>query len=86
MTGGKDGTDLAPILDDASVTISVALQYGVFPSQLAKSVARLPAVSLAPPYDDQRGEGRPGSVIGAALDLLRRYERGGSAGGLRGPG
>ncbi len=73
LTGAKDGTDLAAILDDASVALSVALQHGVPPAALVRSVARLPAVPLAPPYIDRPGAGDrklPASVIGAALDLV----------------
>ncbi len=77
LSGAKDGTDLAAILDDASVTISVALQHGVPPAALVRSVARLPAVPLAPPYIDRPGAGDrklPASVIGAALDLVASLE------------
>ena len=73
LTGAKDGTDLAAILDDASVVLSVALQHGVPPAALVRSVARLPVVLLAPPYLEQAGDGDqklPASVIGAALDLV----------------
>ncbi len=57
LTGAKDGTDLAAILDDASVVLSVALQHGVPSAALVRSVARLPTVPLAPPYLDQAGNG-----------------------------
>jgi hypothetical protein len=50
LSGAKDGTDLAAILDDASVVLSVALQHGVPPAALVRSVARLPTAPLAPPY------------------------------------
>ena len=77
LTGAKDGTDFAAILDDASVTISVALQHGVPPATLVRSVARLPTVPLAPPYIDRPDTGDrklPASVIGAALDLVLQLE------------
>ena len=75
LCGAKDGTDLAGILDDASVVISVALQHGITPAALAKSVARLPTGPLGPSELDQPGrETQPASVIGAALDLLRAWE------------
>ena len=77
LTGAKDGTDLAAILDDASVVLSVALQHGVAPTALVRSVARLPAVPLAPPYIDRPGASDPklpASVIGAALDLVASLE------------
>ncbi len=79
LSGAKDGTDLAAILDDASVVLSVALQFGVPAAALARSVARLPTEPLAPPYLDQPGDSRgkrPGSVIGAALDLVCSFENG----------
>ncbi len=74
LDGAKDGTDLAAILDDASVVLSVALQFGIPATALARSVARLPAVPPAPPYLDQPGdsrEKRPATVIGAVLDLVQ---------------
>ncbi len=77
LSGAKDGTDLAAILDDASVVLSVALQFGIPATALARSVARLPAVPLAPPYLDRPSNGRerqPASVIGAALDLVKSLE------------
>ena len=83
MDGARVGTDLAAILDDASVILSVAMQHGVGPAALARSVSRLPAVPLAPPYLDQPGAdpgARPGSVIGAALDLILALEQEGMAG------
>ena len=77
LSGAKDGTDLAAILDDASVVLSVALQFGIPATALARSVARLPAVPLAALYLDQpgdNGERQPASVIGAAVDLLTVFE------------
>jgi hypothetical protein len=79
LSGAKDGTDLAAILDDASVVLSVALQHGVPPAALVRSVARLPTAPLAPPYLDRPGAVSPrlpASVIGAALDLLASFEGG----------
>ncbi len=78
LSGAKDGTDLAAILNDASVVLSVALQFGVPAAALARSVARLPTEPLAPPYLDQPGdsrEKRPATVIGAALDLVQELGR-----------
>ena len=79
LSGAKDGTDLAAILDDASVVLSVALQHGVPPAALVRSVARLPTAPLAPPYLDQSGDSAPtppASAIGAALDLVASFEGG----------
>ena len=77
LSGAKDGTDLAAILNDASVVLSVALQFGIPAAALAQSVAWLPAVPLAPPYLDQPSNSRerqPASVIGTVLDLLIAHE------------
>ncbi len=77
LAGAKDGTDMAAILDDASVVISVALQHGVPVAALAKSVARLPFAPLTPSdLADPAGprHTRPASIIGAALDLLQGFE------------
>ncbi|MGH7114682.1 MAG: hypothetical protein ACREE9_09330 [Stellaceae bacterium] len=66
MSGPRDGSALAAILADAAVVISVALQHGVSPAALAKSVARLPETLDGPAT-------APGSPIGAALDLIASY-------------
>jgi hypothetical protein len=67
LSGAKDGSGMAAILEDASVVISVALQHGIPAAALAKSVARLPesldGVAV-----------KPASPIGAALDLLVDFE------------
>ncbi len=76
LTGAKEGSLLAAILADAAVAISVALQHGVPVAALAKSVGRLPAGPVAPSDLDQpQTEKLPASPIGAALDLLRRFEK-----------
>lgn len=64
LTGAKAGTEMAAILSDAAVALSVALQCGVPVTALAHSVART-----------EEADGGPASVIGAALDLLARYEQ-----------
>jgi hypothetical protein len=75
LGGANDGTDMAAILEDASVVISVALQHGIPARTLAKSVARLPTAALAPPYLNHLAGIRPAaSVIGAALDLLSELD------------
>jgi hypothetical protein len=53
--------------EDASVVISVALQYGISARSLGKSIARIPENLDGPPI-------KPASPIGAALDLLVDYE------------
>lgn len=76
MDGAKEGTDLAAILGDAAVVISVALQHGVPAEALGVSVARLPTRMLAPPYigEAEAGASPAATIIGAALDLVRRIE------------
>lgn len=54
--GAKVGSDLAGLLDDACVVVSLLLQYGVRPAALASSMGRL-------------GDSRPASLIGAVIDL-----------------
>jgi hypothetical protein len=74
LSGAKDGSGLAAILDDASVVISVALQHGIPAAALAKSIARLPTAPLAPPYlYHPPAAHAAASAIGAALDLLVEY-------------
>ncbi len=75
LTAGKEGSMLNALLADAAVVISVALQSGVPAAALAKSVGRLPAGPVAPvDLDHAPGQKVPASPIGAALDLLRRFE------------
>src|SRR4051812_2876173 len=65
LSGAKDGSGLAAVLNDASVVISVALQHGIPASALAKSISRAP---------NERGNIQAASVIGRALDLLCEHE------------
>jgi hypothetical protein len=58
LSGAKDGSGLAAILEDASVVISVALQHGVPVSALAKSISRIPQNLDGPSIE-------PASPIGA---------------------
>ncbi len=68
---------LDSLLADAAVAISVALQHGVPPAALAKSVGRLSNGSIAPADLDRPQFGRrPASLIGAALDLLQTFDNG----------
>jgi hypothetical protein len=71
LAGAREGSDLQFVIDDASIVISLALQYGVPARALAASMSRLP---VARPGE----RGAAASVIGAAVDLLTRIE-GGSA-------
>jgi hypothetical protein len=67
LSGAKDRSGMAAILDDASVVISIALQHGIPAAALAKSISRAP---------DGMGHISASSAIGAALDLLVEYETG----------
>ena len=78
LAAGKEGSMLDSLLADAAVTISVALQHGVSPAALSKSVGRLPNGNIAPAdLDRPQSERRPASLIGAALDLLQSFNHGG---------
>jgi ribonucleoside-diphosphate reductase alpha chain len=62
LAGARAGSDLAAVLDDVGVALSVALQHGVSAQAMALSCGR----AGSPPA--------PISVVGAALDLLAAYE------------
>jgi hypothetical protein len=67
LSGGKTGSATDLLLADAAVALSVALQFGIPPAALAKSIARIPE-SLDGPAT------KAASAIGAALDLLVDFE------------
>ena len=76
LSGAKDGTDLAAILDDASVVLSVALQFGIPAAALARSVARLPACRWRrPTWTSRVTAGRSGRRRRALLTCRRRAGR-----------
>ncbi len=60
--GGKVGSGMDLILDDACVALSLLLQHGIEPRDLAHSMGRL-------------GEGAAASIIGALVDLVSSFER-----------
>ncbi len=62
LFGAKEGTDMAAVLADTSVALSVALQHGVGAEAMRLSVSRVGDPKM------------PASIVGAALDLLARYE------------
>ncbi len=75
LTAGKEGSMLNALLADAAVVISIALQHGIPAAALTKSVGRLPVGPVTPADLEGPRPGRvPASPIGAALDLLRRFE------------
>ncbi len=75
LRAGKEGSLLNSLLDDAAVTISVALQHGVSAEALAKSVGRLPGNGAASLSNAPSTALLPASPIGVALDLITSFER-----------
>lgn len=55
INAGKSGADVESVMCDASTAISIALQKGVTPTDLAHSITRNP-------------DGSPASPIGVVLD------------------
>ena len=77
LSGGKQGSMMDSLLNDAAVIISVALQHGISAAALVKSVGRVPSGMVAPVDLDRVQPGRvPASLIGAALDLVCSFENG----------
>ncbi len=60
--GGKVGSSMDLILDDACVALSLLLQHDIEPHGLAHSMGRL-------------GDGAAASIIGALVDLVASFER-----------
>ncbi len=58
--GGKVGSGMDLILDDACVALSLLFQHGFQPQGLAHSMGRLQ-------------DGAPASIIGALVDLVQRF-------------
>ena len=72
LNGAKAGGELALILDDVAVLVSVALQHGIPAAALAKSMARVPLAPVMPAdLADAAGprQTAPASVVGTVLDL-----------------
>ena len=63
--GIKTGSPMEALLADASAVVSVALQHGVPAVALAHSLAR-----LGSPDNPGAVTDAPGSILGAAIDLL----------------
>lgn len=66
--GPKEGSQMQSVLSDACVLISIALQHGLTPADLAHSLGRSPAPWL--------GEGATvwASPVGLILDVVRASE------------
>ena len=77
LDGAKSGGELAAILGDAAVIISIALQHGISAATLAKTISREPVAPLTPADLAKAAGSRltaPASVIGTTLDLLAQFE------------
>lgn len=61
----KIGTDIAHLVADACVLISVALQYGCPPGDLPKSLGRVPDL-----YATEENATTPASVVGVIADAV----------------
>ncbi len=57
------GGDMAFTLADACVLISIALQHGIAPAELAKSLGRVPVLWA-------EGETQPASPLGAIVEAI----------------
>ena len=66
VTNGKSGSGMDALLGDVAVIVSIALQSGIAPHDLAKSIARVPDLINGPSTN-------PASPVGAILDLLCEY-------------
>ena len=64
IAGARVGSELDAALSDGAILASLALQHGVTPAALARSLSRLPAGG---PFDRAT---LPASPIGAAIDVL----------------
>lgn len=60
----RSGAALQHLLADACVVISIALQHGVPPGDLLKSLGRVPDL------DRGKGHTRPASALGAILETV----------------
>ncbi len=67
LSSDKPGSSLAFLLEDAAVIISIALQHGINPRVLAKSMSKAPTYPQAT---------RPATILGEALTwLVEEYHK-----------
>ena len=59
--GHKIGSAMQALLEDSCVAVSIALQHGITPTELARSMGRTPVSDV---------ETRPASIIGAIAEVL----------------
>lgn len=64
------GGDMAAALADACVILSIALQYGIAPADLAKSLGRVPVLWAGEGVDG------PASPVGAIVEAIQAEVRG----------
>ena len=57
----KIGSEMRLLLQDVAVIVSLALQFGIAPTDLSRSLACVPAPG---------GGTRPASVLGAVVEVL----------------
>lgn len=75
INDAKEGQDLGRIFDDLAIIVSLALQHGITPEALAKSMSRLPYEPLKPHELDPGmapPHRRPASIVGEIIDLICR--------------
>ena len=67
------GGQIAECLADAAVLASIALQHGVAPGDLAKSLGQVPNLLYRPDDpDSMQPQFQPASPVGAMMDVVRR--------------
>lgn len=59
----RKGGQMAATLADACVVVSIALQHGISPAELAKSLGRTPVLW-------KEGETQPASPVGAIVEAI----------------
>ena len=69
FAGGKAGSDMAHVIGDACVLVSIALQHGALPGALGASLLKVPRPA--------HGENfcAPASPVGAIVDALAAIDR-----------
>ncbi len=65
---------LRATLSDACTVISIALQHGISPDDLAKSIGKVPVMEWDAATQAMAEVERPASPIGAVLDILRAMD------------
>jgi hypothetical protein len=64
------GGDMAATLADACVLISIALQHGIAPADLAKSLGRVPLLRAPGGQVEDARQDAPASPIGAIVEVV----------------